>query len=95
MAFRNFYADSKNHENFIRNNPKRTLIIDAIALGVVVVALVIFLVLIFNAWGWNFIMVLPLVLFGCIIAGLIISIIQCAKRMAILKAKKEQEGTKE
>ena len=91
MAFRNFYADKKNHDNWVKSNPKRTLIIDAIALGVVVIALILFLVLILINWGWNALLILPIFLFGCIIAGLIISIVQCVKRMAILKAKKEKE----
>ena len=74
-----FYGPLKSHEHTIKTNPQSALIVDAILLGVVVVALILINVLVIVNYGFSVLLILSWLLLGSIAAWLISCIVKCVK----------------
>ena len=76
-----FYHPLKVHEQSIKDNPKATLISDAIMFVIDTILLVLINVLVINNYGFNPILILAWILLGSIGIWLISAIIRCAKNI--------------
>ena len=87
-----FQGPLKAHEHSSKANPKQTLIVDAVFLGLVVALTVLITVLVIVNYGFNPILILAWIMLGAIALWLGFSIFQCARRMKRMESKKDEES---
>ena len=90
-----FSGPLKSHEYSTKANPKRTLIVDSILLGLVVLSLILIHVAIIIHYGFHVLLILSWLLFGGAGGILISSIVSSAKALKEMKRKMQSSEDEE